>query len=102
MLSAKFAAQCSRACLLWLLAGSALGETADPLDPAAPIVPLRYQPVLHAYPPLPERPLQSWPEANRLVGVIGGWRVYANEPWEKSKPQSGVPVKQGGATHAHD
>ena len=70
------------------------------LDPAAPVVPLQYQPALQAYPPLPERPLQNWPEANRLVGDIGGWRVYANEPWEQPKSQSDAPVIQGGAAHA--
>jgi hypothetical protein len=101
MLSSKPAAWCGRAGLLWLLSASALAETADPLDAAAPTAPLIYQPALHAYPPLPERPQQNWPEANRVVGEIGGWRVYANEPWEQPKTQSAAPVKQEGASHAH-
>ena len=100
MLSSKPAAWCGCACLFWLLSGSALAETADPLDPAAPIAPLIYQPALKAYPPLPELPPQSWPEANRLVGEIGGWRVYANEPWEQPKTQPEAPAKQEGASHA--
>lgn len=102
MLSSKFSACCGCIWLLWGLAGSALAETADPLDPAAPIAPLLYQPALQAYPPLPERPLQSWPKANQRVSEIGGWRTYASEPWEASRTQSDAPVKQGGASHVHD
>lgn len=100
MLSSKLVACCAAIWLLGWLSGCALAEPADPLDPAAPVAPLHYQPALQAYPPLPERPLQNWPEANRLVGDIGGWRVYANEPWEQPKSLSDAPVIQGGAAHA--
>jgi len=90
------------AVLLWLLPGIVLAETADPLDSAAPTPQLIYQPALHGYPPLPERPMQNWPQANQRVGEIGGWRTYAMEPWEAPKAQSVTPQKQGGASHVHD
>ena len=101
MLISKSAACCGCICLLCLVASRALAEPGDPLDPAAPTLPVVYQPALAGYPPLPERPLQNWPEANRVVGEIGGWRVYANEPWEPARPEAEPPLQQGGAEHVH-
>lgn len=56
---------------------------ADPLDAEAATPALDYQSPLNAYQGLADEPPQDWREANDLVGRIGGWRTYAQEPWEQ-------------------
>ncbi|MNF81231.1 hypothetical protein D3C84_634940 [compost metagenome] len=58
-------------------------ELADPLDAEAATPALDYQSPLSAYQGLADEPPQDWREANELVGRIGGWRTYAQEPWEQ-------------------
>lgn len=53
----------------------------DPLDAAAPAPALSYQSPLEHYQGWRDQPLESWREANELVGRIGGWRTYAQEPY---------------------
>jgi hypothetical protein len=81
-----------RACaLLGLLAlpASAWAMPPDPLDAAAPAPALSYQSPLEHYQGWREQPIASWREANELVGRIGGWRTYAQEPY--SEPPAAEP-----------
>ncbi|WP_341237741.1 hypothetical protein [uncultured Limnobacter sp.] len=65
---------------------------------------LEYQSAFEAYQPYNDPEIKNWPNANQLVDEIGGWRVYAREPYEKtenSKPtESQEPAKhQQGHQH---
>jgi hypothetical protein len=58
---------------------------------------LEYQSAFEGYQAYSDAEIQNWPEANQLVDEIGGWRVYAREPYEKpaDKPaDSKEPAKQ--------
>jgi hypothetical protein len=72
----------------------------DPLDAEATTPALDYQSPLSAYQGLADQPLQGWREANELVGRIGGWRTYAQEPWEQpaaaDAPSAPSPHSQHG------
>jgi hypothetical protein len=70
-------------CLAWLLPAGSWSESPDPLDAQAATLALHYQSPLKAYQGFTEQPLHDWREANDLVGRIGGWRTYAQEPWEQ-------------------
>lgn len=86
-----------RACaLLGLLAlpASVWAVTPDPLDADAPSPALPYQSPLEHYQGWQELPLESWREANELVGQIGGWRTYAQEPYNEppaAEPKAAQP-----------
>lgn len=62
-----------------------------------------YQSAFENYQGYSDPEIQNWPEANKLVDEIGGWRVYAREPYENSEspaqPNEEIPVQQksGGA-----
>ncbi len=60
-----------------------VGEKARPELPSR----LQYLSPLRTYKPYVDQPVESWREANDLVGRIGGWRSYAKEI------QTGVPAK---------
>lgn len=68
-------------CLAWLLSTGSWAESPDPLDAQAATPALHYQSPLKAYQGFSEQPLHDWREANDLVGRIGGWRTYAQEPY---------------------
>lgn len=60
---------------------------------------LEYQSAFEGYQAYSDPEIQNWPKANQLVEEIGGWRVYAREPYEnkaenkpQDKPESGVPI----------
>lgn len=59
------------------------GQRTRPEQPSR----LQYVSPLRAYKPYADQPVESWREANDLVGRIGGWRSYAREI------QTGVPAK---------
>lgn len=63
----------------------------DPLDAEAATPALSYRSPLSSYQGLRDEPLQNWREANDLVGRIGGWRTYAQEPWEEPA-DAGAPA----------
>lgn len=70
------------ACLALLaLPVAAWAESPDPLDAQATTAALHYQSPLKAYQGFSEQSLHNWREANELVGRIGGWRTYAQEPY---------------------
>ena len=48
-----------------------------------------YRSVFEGYRPFKNQPVQSWREANDLVGQIGGWQAYAREG------QGGPPARSG-------
>lgn len=75
------------ACLASLvLPVGAWAELPDPLDAGAATSALHYQSPLKAYQGFSEQPLHNWREANDLVGRIGGWRTYAQEPYSQDVP----------------
>ena len=79
-----FAVRPRLVCLALLaVPASVWAELPDPLDAEAATPALDYQSPLNAYPGLADEPPQDWREANDLVGRIGGWRTYAQEPWEQ-------------------
>lgn len=49
---------------------------------------LQYQSAFEGYRPFTTDDMKNWPEANRLVHEIGGWRVYAREGQDKDAGQS--------------
>jgi len=46
---------------------------------------LEYRSVFEGYQAYSDPEIQNWPQANQLVDEIGGWRVYAREPYEDKK-----------------
>lgn len=64
----------------------AWAEPPDPLDAQAATPAVHYQSPLKAYQGFSEQPLHNWREANDLVGRIGGWRTYAQEPYTQAIP----------------
>lgn len=80
----------------------ALAEPVAPV-PASTALPtkLQYRSAISTYQPYTDQQVQSWREANDLVGRIGGWRAYAKEKLEteQAKPvpeASHHPEKHGG------
>lgn len=86
----RFPLNCLQAfiCLAWLLPASSWAESPDPLDAQAATPALHYQSPLKAYQGFSEQPLHDWREANDLVGRIGGWRTYAQEPYAQEQRES--------------
>lgn len=66
----------------------AWAEPPDPLDAQAATPAVHYQSPLKAYQGFSEQPLHNWREANDLVGRIGGWRTYAQEPYTQEPGES--------------
>ena len=66
----------------------------DPLDAQATTPALHYQSPLRAYQGFTEQPLHDWREANDLVGRIGGWRTYAQEPYVHEPNTQTIPAQQ--------
>lgn len=83
------------ACLASLvLPVGAWAESPDPLDAQAATPALHYQSPLKAYQGFSEQPLHNWRQANELVGRIGGWRTYAQEPYAQEPYSQDVPAPQ--------
>ena len=91
-------------CLAWLLPAGSWAESPDPLDVQAATPALHYQSPLKAYQGFIEQPLHDWRGANDLVGRIGGWRTYAQEPYTQEVPAqkpAEPSTKPMGAHHGH-
>jgi hypothetical protein len=80
----------------------------DPLDAGAPAPQLSYQSPLEHYQGWRDQPLESWREANELVGRIGGWRTYAQEPYSEPAQAEApaaapvaVPLEPAAAPRGH-
>lgn len=64
---------------------------------------LDYQSAFEGYQAYSDSEIQNWPKVNQLVEEIGGWRVYAREPYEdkaKDKPAVSRETTQPD-THKH-
>ncbi|MES2820853.1 MAG: hypothetical protein V4812_17915 [Pseudomonadota bacterium] len=85
---------------LALLPSAARAVEPDPLDADAATPALTYDSVLRTYQPFHPQPAQGWREANDEVGRIGGWRTYAQEPWETSAASDEKDEPSHGS-HAH-
>lgn len=77
----------------------------QPWQAEAPVPPARHQPVLDGRPPLPATAL-PWPEANAIVGRIGGWRAYAREaqgdpPAAQAPAAPPTPPTPAASAHRH-
>ncbi|MCR2747210.1 hypothetical protein [Limnobacter parvus] len=60
-----------------------------------------YQSAFEGYQAYSDPEIQNWPKVNRLVEEIGGWRVYAREPYEsKAENNSDNPEKGAAPTGA--
>lgn len=88
---------------LLMLPISSWAEQPDPLNSEAATPALNYQSPLKTYQGFSEQPLHDWREANELVGRIGGWRTYAQEPWEQPSDSASAPAEKpmGGSPHGH-
>lgn len=80
-------------CLAWLLPAGSWAESPDPLDAQAATPALHYQSPLKTYQSFAEQPLHDWREANDLVGRIGGWRTYAQEPYAQEPDTRAIPTQ---------
>lgn len=76
-------------------------ELPDPLNSEAVTPALHYNSPLKAYQRFSEPPLDDWRQANELVGRIGGWRTYAQEPWEQPADNMAMPPAEPAATNPH-
>lgn len=72
---------------------------ADPLDPAAPAPSVEYRSALAGYRALAEEELLPWPETNRTVERIGGWRAYAREAQQPAQEGQDAGMHGGHAGH---
>lgn len=63
---------------------------------------LDYKSAFEGYQAYSEPEIQNWPKVNDEVGEIGGWRVYAREPYDekssedKAEPPQADPHRQHG------
>lgn len=100
-----FACRRALVCLaLVALPVGAWAELPDPLDAEAATPALDYRSPLSDYQGLDDEPMHNWREANELVGRIGGWRTYAQEPWEQQPAEpnvepSAMPMEQHHGHH---
>lgn len=81
-------------CLAWLLPVGTWAESPDPLDVQAATPAVHYQSPLKAYQGFTEQPPHNWREANDLVGRIGGWRTYSQEPYAQEPYSQEIPAQK--------
>jgi hypothetical protein len=62
---------------------------------------LEYRSVFEGYQAYADPEIQNWPKANQLVEEIGGWRVYAREPYENSAKDKPTDSKEPAQPHSH-
>ncbi|HEX4856780.1 MAG TPA: hypothetical protein VFV28_08190 [Limnobacter sp.] len=63
---------------------------------------LDYESAFQGYRTYSDPELQSWPQMIKQVEEIGGWRVYAREPQEKSMDSTTANPSKGNPAKAHD
>ena len=56
-----------------------------PVHAKTPAQELEYESVFEGYQAYSDPEIQNWPKVNQLVEEIGGWSVYAREPYEEKK-----------------
>ena len=62
---------------------------------------LEYRSAFEGYQAYSDSEIQNWPKANQLVDEIGGWRVYAREPYEDKTKGEPAESKQATQPHVH-
>lgn len=63
---------------------------------------LEYRSVFEGYQAYSDPEIQNWPKANQLVDEIGGWRVYAREPYEDKAKEQPASAKEAAKPEAHN
>ena len=58
----------------------------DPLDAGAPVLPAVHDSPFALYRAFAAEEVAPWRGVNDMVGRIGGWKVYAREAYEATKP----------------
>lgn len=59
---------------------------------------LEYKSVFEGYRAYSDPEIQNWPKVNELVEEIGGWRVYAREPYENKAENKAKDKATGDAS----
>lgn len=62
---------------------------------------LDYQSAFEGYQAYSDSEIQNWPKANQLVDEIGGWRVYAREPYEDPEKDKPASAQDPSKTQSH-
>lgn len=62
---------------------------------------LEYQSAFEGYRPYNDPEIQNWPKVNQLVEEIGGWRVYAREPYENKAEDKAAEDANTGTAKPH-
>lgn len=80
------------------------GAARNPADPREPTAPATYQSPFAGYRPFATGTVGPWKDMNDEVARIGGWKAYAREVYEASKPAAPAdgapkpsPAPQGSA-----
>ena len=63
---------------------------------------LEYRSAFEGYQTYSDSEIQNWPKANQLVDEIGGWRVYAREPYEDPEKDKPASAQESGKPHSHN
>jgi hypothetical protein len=79
----SFMPRCWLFLLGMVLGGAALAAPEVPKPANALPTSLSFTSVFTNYQGYTDQAVQSWPEANALVGQVGGWRTYAREAMTK-------------------
>lgn len=67
-------------------------ERPDPLNASAAVPTFTPPSAFTGYSRHGDTRLQSWKDANDAVGRIGGWRAYAREASQASRPANAAPA----------
>ena len=62
---------------------------------------LEYRSAFEGYQAYSDSEIQNWPKANQLVDEIGGWRVYAREPYEDKAKDEPADSEQATQPNVH-
>ena len=62
---------------------------------------LEYRSAFEGYQAYSDSEIQNWPKANQLVDEIGGWRVYAREPYEDKEKDKPAVSREATQPNAH-
>lgn len=62
---------------------------------------LDYKSVFEGYQAYSDPEIHNWPKANQLVEEIGGWRVYAREPYEDKAKDEPADSEQATQPNVH-
>lgn len=78
-----------------------LSALALPAHAESAVQALEYRSAFEGYKAYSDSEIQNWPKANELVEEIGGWRVYAREPYEDKAKEQPTSAKEAVKTKTH-